>query len=152
MSLHQIRYVFEHRILPQGFFEDKEKFIGLLLKDKSVLYRIIDDIFQKQNIVNPYTQEQFDIEVGRITNEVMMMKIIMPEPEEEPLCFCQYLFFDKTFEKISFFCIERGTEAEDAPFVCSWQPDGSHCNYGGCSFENYGDFLKCADIHMNRTK
>jgi len=151
MILHQIRYVFEHRLLPQLFFENNAQFVGMVLKDKAVLFRIIDDIFQKEDVENPYTEEQFDIETAKIAEGVMMMKIILPEPEDEPLCYCCYLFFDNNFEKLSFFCIEKGNEiGQMYPFVCSWTSDGAHNNHGNCSFENHGDFLRCADIHMER--
>ena len=151
MILHQIRYVFEHRLLPQLFFENNAQFVGMVLKDKAVLFRIIDDIFQKEDVENPYTEEQFDIETAKIAEGVMMMKIILPEPEDEPLCYCCYLFFDNNFEKLSFFCIEKGNEiGQMYPFVCSWTSGGAHNNHGNCSFENHGDFLRCADIHMER--
>ena len=45
MERHGIRYVFEHRMLPQWFYEDTAKFVGVLLNNKDVLYDIINDIF-----------------------------------------------------------------------------------------------------------
>lgn len=151
MNSHQIRYMFEHKLLPHWFFENKDQFVGTILGDKAVLYRIISDIFQKEKVENPYSQEQFDMEAAKVTEDVMMMKLIFPEPEDETLCYCSYLFFDKAFEKLSYFCIERGnSEGGMAPFVCSWGEDGMHSNYGNCSFEDQEDFYKCADLHMER--
>lgn len=151
MDTHQIRYMFEHKLLPHWFFEEKDQFVGMILHDKNVLYKIISDIFQKENVENPYSQEQFDMEAAKVTEDVMMMKIIFPEPEDEPLCYCSYLFFDQAFEKTSFFCIEKGNNMGNMrPFICSWSPDGSHSNYGSCSVEDGQDYLKCADLHMER--
>lgn len=149
MDRHGVRYMFEHRLLPQCFFEDKAQFVGMLLHDKEILYRVISEIFEKESVANPYTVKQFDIDAGKITEEVMMMKISFPEPEEEPLCYCAYLFFDNEFEKTSYFCIEKGNDAsQQYPFVCSWSSDGVHHNHGNCTFEKHGDFLRCTDIHM----
>ena len=149
MDRHGIRYMYEHRLLPNWFFEDKEQFVGMILQDKAVLYRIIEKIFDKENLPNPYKEDEFDIDVTKIVDDVLMLKIIFPEPEEEPLCYCAYMFFDSQFEKTSYFCIEKGNEAGNmCPFVCSWTTDSCHHNYGGCTFENYGDFLRCAEIHM----
>jgi len=153
MNLHDIRYTFEHRILPQWFFEGKSRFVGMLLNDKTVLFRIIDDIFQKEEVKNPYTEDQFGIETAKITEDVMMLKIILPEPEDEPLCYCCYLFFDKEFEKPGFFSIERGNDIvsktnKTIPFVCSWTAEGGHNNHGNCSLEDNADFIKCTDIYM----
>jgi len=151
--------MFEHKLLPQWFFENKDKFVGVILQDKTVLYKMINDIFQNEGMENPYISEQFDLEAEKITEEVMMLKIIFPEPEEEPICYCSYLFFDKDFEKTSYFCIEKGNdfciekgneEGQSNPFVCEWTADGAHLNYGKCSFEEHEDFLKCVDIYMKQ--
>lgn len=151
MNTHEIRYMFEHRLLPQWFFEEKERFVGLVLQKKGILYQIIDDIFVKEKVKNPYSVEQFDMETAKITEEVMMLKLIFPAPEEEPLCYCSYLFFNKGFEKLGFFCIEKGnTFGKIQPFVCAWTQDGSHLNYGHCTFEKQNDFLRCADIYMEQ--
>lgn len=151
MNRHEIRYLFEHRLLPQWFFEEQAQLIGGLLHDKEMLFRIINDIFQKEGVDNPYSEDDFDVEPARITEEVMMLKIIFPEPEEEPLCYCSYLFFDQEFSKTSYFCIEKGNAlGQDAPYVCSWTKDGDHCNHGNCTMEGNADFIKCADIHMAR--
>lgn len=149
MNRHKIRYMFEHRLLPHWFFENKLSFIGMLLREKEILYRILNDIFEKEEEENPYTVDMFKVSSLKIADEIMMVKISFPEPEEEPLCYCSYLFFDKAFEKLGYFCIEKGNEEGGrCPFVCSWTREGAHRNYGQCSFENNGDFLRCSDIYM----
>lgn len=149
MDRHGIRYIYEHKLLPDWFFKDKSQFIGMLLHDKSILLGIIEEMFEKEELQNPYQEDEFKIDATKIEEDIFMLKIIFPEPEEEPLCYCAYLFFDNEFEKTSYFCIEKGNDAgNNIPFVCSWTTDGCHHNYGGCTFENYGDFLKCAEIHL----
>lgn len=151
MNRHDVRYVFEHRVLPQGFFEEKSRFVGFILSDKHILFRIIDDFFQKEKIDNPYEDDNFKIVASRITEDVTMLNFIFPEPEEEPLCYSSYLFFDKEFEKLSYFCIEKGNpESVNYPFVCSWTSDGSHLNHGNCTFEEHNDLLRCVELHMKR--
>ena len=151
MDRHGIRYIFEHKLLPQWFFEDKMKFVGLLLHEKEILFNVINDLFEKEEVTNPYSLENFDVTAAKITDDVLMLRIGFPEPEEEPLCYCSYLFFDENFEKTSYFCIEKGNvESGDYPFVCSWTPDEVHHNHGNCSFDDHNDFIRCADIHMER--
>lgn len=112
---------------------------------------MINDIFQNEELENPYTPEQFGIEAERLTEEVMMLKIIFPEPEDEPICYCSYLFFNRDFEKTGYLCIEKGNgEGQEKPFVCAWTADGTHLNYGRCSFEEHGDFLRCVEIYMEQ--
>lgn len=151
MDRHGIRYMFEHRLLPQWFFENKMEFVGLLLHEKEILFNVISDIFVEENVDNPYSVDDFGVSVAKIAEDVLMLRIGFPDPEEEPLCYCAYMFFDENFEKVSYFCIEKGnSESEGCPFVCSWTPDEVHYNYGNCSLENYNDFIRRSDIHMER--
>lgn len=148
MNRHSIRYFFEHRLLPGGFYEEKERFIGMLLQDNEVLFRILDDLFEKEGVANPYLKESFKVGAEKLDEETMVVKIVFPKPEEEPLCYCSYLFFDKGFEKTAYFCIEKGAdEMPDTPFVGAWTKDGAHLNYGKCTMENGGDFLRCAELY-----
>ena len=39
MNLHQIRYLIEHRLLPNFFYTEKEAFIGMLLKGKKSIFK-----------------------------------------------------------------------------------------------------------------
>ncbi len=151
MDRHSIRYIFEHRILPQEFFNNKMGFVGVLLDDSNVLFDLISSIFEKEGVDNPYSKEDFGFSVSRIIDGVWMVRIGFPDPEEEPLCYCAYIFFDDKFEKLGYFCIEKGNAASDfAPFVCEWTSDGMHLNHGNCSFDEHDDFLRCADIYMEK--
>ena len=152
MELHQIRYLFEHKLFPLWFFENKDKLVGALLQDKDMLFKIINNIFEKEGVENPYSKEQFSVSPKRVAEEVMALKISFPEPEQEPLCYCCYLFFDKEFVKLRYYCVEKGQETQDGegmeyPFICSWMPAGTHLNYGHCTLENDEDFRRCVEIY-----
>lgn len=150
MDRHGIRYVFEHRVLPQWFFEDTQKFVGVLLNNKEVLYDFINDIFEKENVENPYSEDDFKVEAAKLTDNVLFVKISFPEPEEEPLCYCSYMLFDEKFEKKRYYCIERGNEAGDfLPFVCGWTPEGTHVNYGHCGLGEDEDLIRCMELYVN---
>lgn len=150
MERHGIRYIFEHKMLPQWFFEDTTKFVGVLLNSKDVLYNIINDIFEKENVENPYSEDDFKVEAAKLTDNVLFVKISFPKPEEEPLCYCSYLLFDEKFEKKRYFCIERGNElGEELPFVCGWTPDGTHVNYGHCGLGEEDGLIRCMQLYAN---
>lgn len=147
MGIQKIRYAFEHDLLPKFFHEETGNFIVSVLKDKGILFRIINDMFEKAGIENPYSAEQFDADGIKITDTLMMIKLEFPEPESEPLCYRCYLFFDDKFERLGFYSIEKG---HDLPFVCSWSKDKTHSNYGTCTFKENNDVLRCVEIHMNK--
>lgn len=154
MDLHQIRYLFEHKLLPLWFFEDKDKLLGALLQDKDMLFKIINNIFEKEGVENPYSKEQFSVLPKRVAEDVMALKISFPEPEQEPLCYCCYLFFDKEFAKLRYYCVEKGQEVYGGervvyPFICSWTQDGGHLNHGNCAMVDDGDFKRCVELYKN---
>ena len=111
MDRHGVRYLFEHRLLPQFFFTETENFIGTLLSEKDVLYRIIDSLFRKEDLENPYTAGQFSAEAAKITEQILMIKITFPEPEEAPLCYRTYLFFDTDFGKLGCYSVEKNSRS-----------------------------------------
>jgi len=151
MNTHEVRYFFEHRLLPNWFYENKEQFIGMVLSDKGILFRVISDIFKKEGVENPYTEDDFKTEAAKIADGIMMLKIKFPEPEDEPLCYSAFMFFDEKFESMDYFCIEKGNVlGEMKPFVCSWGPDGSQNNHGNCTTEENDDFQRCADVFINK--
>ena len=149
---HQIRYFFEHRLLPQMFFENKGGFVNAVLGDKDLLFKAIDVIFQDKELDNPYSPNQFRASAETIADDISVLKIKYPEPEEEPLCYCSFLFFDAKFEKQGFYCLERGGDlsGDGIPFICSWSEDGVHRNHGTCLLDEREALLMCADIYMGK--
>lgn len=110
------------------------------------MYTVIDDIFFEEGVENPYAENEFRIEVVKCDEEFMVIKIVFPEPEEEPLCYCSYLFVDKEMKNLKYFCIEKANGLEIA-FVCSRTDSGQHMNYGNCSMEDKEDYERCLSIY-----
>ncbi len=50
-------------------------------------------IFEQEGVSNPYTEDDFDVIASKVTEDILMLKVTFPEPEEEPLCYCSYFFF-----------------------------------------------------------
>ena len=148
---HKIRYAFEHRLLPHLFYDGKLQFMGKFSRGKELLFFIIDDMFKDQKAKNPYTQEDFDTAPFRITDDILVLKIIFPEPEDEPLCYCSYVFYNTKTENGIYFCIEKGRPDDiDQAFVCCWTPDGTHEDYDKCPLNKNQDLLRCVQIYIDR--
>lgn len=148
MDKHDIRYRFEQVLLPHWFFEKKAQLIGMLLHDTGLLYRVVGDLFQRRGLENPYSESQFGIEMVRITDEVGLLKLSFPEPEESLESHCCYLVFDRTFEKLGFFCVEKSRMG--GPFLCSRDKDENHVNYGVCTLDDADNMLRSARIYMEK--
>ena len=147
MSVHKIIYSYQHRILPNNLFKFRQDFIALVLGKKDVIYHVLDDIFQEEGMENPYSENQFEVKLIDNTEEFLSVKIKFPLPKEELLCFESYIFVDKEFEKLMYFCIERGAEP-DIAFICSWSEKGAHLNYGSCLYDEQECYKRCWEIYV----
>lgn len=58
----------------------------------------------EEGLENPYSENEFEVKPVDITEEFLSVKIKFPLPKEEPLCFESYIFCDKEFDKIMYFC------------------------------------------------
>ena len=67
--------------------------MGLLINKKEILFEIISTLFNDEQILNPYSPEDYKVTMQKVTDEVRMIKMEFPKPEEEPLCYlCVYVF------------------------------------------------------------
>lgn len=149
MDRHDIRYLFEHKVLPTWFYEHKVTFVGELLRMEGLLYGVINDMFNKEIVENPYNKSQFTMDAAKLLDNLFVIRIGFPRPEEAPLCYCSYLFFDDEFERASYYCIEKADREDGgSAFVCSWTIDGDHINYGRCLLEDHKDFLRCVELYL----
>lgn len=150
MNLQDVLYNYEHRVLPTNFYKYKSDFIALILKRKDVLYKVLSDIFDEEGVDNPYSEEDFNLEILRADETLLVVQITFPEPMAEPLCYCSYLFVDKELENLKFFCVEKGTGIGGSQkYICSWSAEGEHLNYGSYDLEANEGYLKCQSIYEN---
>lgn len=146
MSVHQIMYAYQHKILPRNFYEFKQDFVALLLNRSEVLYRVLDDIFSEEGIENPYKEEEFKVKPMEINEKYLSVKLEFPVPAKEPLCYESYIFVDKDLQNLSYFCVECGSEP-DIAFICSWTEKGQHLNYSNCIYDEQECYNKCLNIY-----
>ena len=44
------------------------------MMSEEILFRIVDDLFNKQDFKNPYTTDQFDIDAAKLEDDVLIYK------------------------------------------------------------------------------
>jgi len=151
MTLNEILYSLEHDILPRSFYDDKKTFIGLMASSPVAIYEIINELFKRNGQDNPFRPGDFSVEPTMINDQVAMLKLKFPNPPASPLCHRSFVFFDKSFEKTMYFCMEKGDEISGGfPVICSWEPDGSHVSYGSESPDEDEQMVRCAGIYLER--
>lgn len=146
MDNNQILYLYEHKLLPKYYFQMKDRFVMALLNGSEEFLRgFLENLYKDENRECPFTKEQFGLKVGRLSEKLMLVRIVFPTPETAPLCYYAFLIFDESFEKACFFTLERGADEKEM-FLCSWNRDGQHTNYGTVGFNEEQIIKRCIAI------
>lgn len=147
MELKDIKYMFEHQLLPSWYYKDKGNFVAALVQeDSTLLFHIMGEICEKEHVRMPYTADMYSFELYGISEDVMLLRQSMPEPSDEPLCFRVYFMFDRQFEKMGYYTVEKG-QGDDL-YLCGWDAEGNHANYGGCPDGERPETDRIIDIYM----
>ncbi len=134
----QIRYMVEHKILPELFFSEKAKdyFLILMASEGKLILNLLMLFGKDQDYKCPYSASDFKLDLhiikkpdrdsGETGKEIL--EIIMPEPEQMPLCSRIYICHDMKLENIEYFTLEKSVGDSEA--LCAWTPAGIHENFG----------------------
>ena len=132
--MHGARYALEHRIIPKYLYENGIGFMGAIAdKEANLLNKVLLDLLSEDGVVNPYGEDPIKVEPFRV-EDIIIARIIFPEPEEDPLCYESYAFFNSKDERAAYYCLEKGQPGEE-PFLCGWSEDGIHLNFNNCSMD-----------------
>ncbi len=145
-TLQNIRYRFEHLLLPSYCSEGKGGFVSALLEDNGILFSILDDLCKRHEVDNYYPREKFIVNPIKISSDILALQLIFPNPEWVPNCFCAYYFFNMDFSLSRYFTIEY-SEGEPAgvAYICEWAGD-RHLNYGVHDVTDGKDLDRCVEL------
>lgn len=127
--IHGARYFFEHKMIPQLFYEDPESMMKSM-KDGGAF-----DLwkrFTEQNKIDlTYSAEDFDVREFPQEDGMEMVMISLPKPPDSPLCSRIYLCYIPETRTGGVYTVEYDNMFGDTWFLCGWTKDGTHQNYGG---------------------
>lgn len=121
-----VRYYIEHIMLKDLFFKDTKAIVSNI--SEKLLYDIYLDMYNTNNAVQDFDND-FEVRKMKIAENHYMACCFLPKPIYTPLCYRIYLCFDENTKKLGYFTIEKST-MDDSAFVCSWDAQGTHHNYG----------------------
>lgn len=142
-----LRYFFEHQMLPDLFYRDGLKFTEKVTLDNRILFYMYDIGCRKYGIENPYTLEEFKVEKVQISENVRCIKVAMPAPEETPLCYNIYMFYHTDFSKAMYFTVEKG-KFGNISFLCGWNNMQAHLNFGMYMNGDEAMLQYCESLYM----
>ena len=141
MTLVELRYYFEHKLLPRYYFENTISFVSEIFQayredvesNSNPLFDMISELAENQGIELPYSEDQFKVEIIVLDEDNVMFRICMPEPEEPILCSEIYLVFCiEDFSTKRFFTVEllERKWLRKTYCLCEWEEDDFHGNHG----------------------
>ena len=128
LSVHEVRYYFEHRLLPQLLFEDADQLLGFILENSinQLWLNFIADL----DFVNPYTADDFNQSIVYQTENAVIVRADLPKPEDSPLCLRVYFYYDFNADIKAYFTVEYDNFFGESWFLCEWTQEGVHNDYG----------------------
>lgn len=126
--IHGARYYFEHKMIPQLFYEDPEQLMGFLRENGP--FTLWERFTGQNNVDVTYSADEFELKEFPQEDGMQILMISMPDPPELPLCFRIYLCYDPATKEGAVFTMEYDNMFGDACFLCGWNKEGTHLDYG----------------------
>ncbi len=146
MTIADVRYSFEHTMLPKWFFEEGMTLIGYLITEENFAYELLKKAFEDNGMEMPYPKELICFEKFKTEDKILGGKIILPTPNEMPSCYEIFMLFNLAFDNIRFFTVERGQEQEDI-VIGEWTKDGEHIDHGAVDVRNSGEMDRVVELY-----
>ena len=127
VTLFDVRYYFEHRMLPQEFYEAPEKTMDSLLEKG--LYERWNRYTADSGFDSPYPAESFSVREIPRNGDVRILVLAMPKPEKTLLCYRIYLCLDPESGTAMYFTAEYDIYEgffDESCLICGWKQDRTH--------------------------
>ena len=98
---------FQHFFMPKALFNENQDLIAELSESSDLIYVLFNDICVQIERDNPFEEEEFFVKKYQMANDCMVFHLGFPKPEEPPLCWWMYLFFDRKGGSRNCYGVER---------------------------------------------
>ena len=126
------RYFFEHQFLPKLYYDPNILLPVEIKRNPELLNMNWKNILEKTNVPDAYPDGIWKVQGYEIDPHTAVMRVVCPEPEKEPQCYWIHLLFQYNLKKRFFFTVEKGGLFEEGPFLCGWDRNLKHLNFGVC--------------------
>ena len=120
----EVRYQFEHSMLPRYFYEVPENMLYVMEEDGVYeLWAITAD----ENGADPYyPEEDYEEHWYEAEDGTTVLQINMPEPDANVLCYRVYMLFNGETGDRGYYTVEYDEFLTDSSFICFWDEERNH--------------------------
>lgn len=136
-SLEKARYHFEHSTMPRFFYEDPANMIDVL--SQRGMYQMWSVFANENGVDYPYQPEDFSERLYELEGGARVLQVVMPKPEETPLCFRVYMIYNAETGSAGYYTVEYDNLLGDAAMLCGWTAAHEHMNYSGAPILDASD-------------
>ena len=130
-TLHDYRYHYEHVYMTQPFYEDPDRIMNIIYQYGA--YQLWADFMQNNGADPVYAKEDFSETVIPQEDGSCLMRIVLPKPEESLECSRLYLYWNPVTSEAGYYTIEYDNFLGETWFLCGWDKDHNHQNFGGAA-------------------
>lgn len=130
MALDNILYFMEYKYIPEICKKIGPDFIGSVVHDVRVLNKVLTDICAEEGLENPFTDDSWDRDYVRMSQNIFILKIKFPAPFVSPLAYSGYLVYDRDFKKVKYYTLEKSDSRFGSSVIVGSMESGNHYNYG----------------------
>ncbi len=120
----QIRYHFEHSMLPRYFYELPENMLDVIADPG--IYALWDSVTNENGVDPTYPEEEYIAHWYIAEDDTVIAQVEMPEPEETPLCYRVYFVYNPETGFTGYYTAEYDNFFEESNIICSWDEDMNH--------------------------
>ncbi len=127
LTLHNVRYYFEHVLGRSYFFDDPSGWMDILRNPGP--YDFWKWVTEQLSFDTTYIEEDFNVrELEK--DGIRMIIVEMPEPEENLDCARIWHCLEPETGNAWYYTVEYNNYFGEAFFLCEWKADGNHMDYG----------------------
>ena len=130
-TLEQTRYHFEHNAVPRYFYLDPDNVLTVL--GERGTFGLWAALADENGVAYPYQESDFVDRWYDLGNGATMLQVTMPEPEVSAQCYRIYMVYDPNENLAGYFTVEYDNMLGESAFLCGWDAEHTHMNYGGAA-------------------
>ena len=124
----EVRYAFEHNMLPRYFYADPQNLIDHVAD--MGLYVLWASVATENGADPTYPEEDYVVHVYDLEDGGTLMQIELPDPDANLLCYRIYFLYNSETGEAGYYTAESDTFSPNACYLCSWNEDHTHLNFG----------------------
>ena len=123
----QIRYSFEHNMMPRYYYERPENVLNGL--EEVGLYYLWETVCVENGCDPTYPEEDYK-EHWYTSGSGTIVQVELPEPDENLLCYRIYFLYDPENDRTAYYTMESEVLTPGSGMICMWDAEGTHTLFG----------------------